>query len=65
MKNVFIRLNLHNADDEIIYFNINHIVTLYPLYNCTSVETSGSAYKVKETQEEIKEMINKAQKFWI
>jgi hypothetical protein len=64
MRNIFIKLNLHNTD-EIIYVNINHVVSLYTLHNCTSVETSASAYRVKESQKEIIEMITKIQRIWI
>lgn len=64
MKNVFIKLHLQD-NDSFINVNINHIVSLYTLPGCTSVGTTNTPYRVKESQDEIKEMINKAQKFWI
>jgi|688.fasta_scaffold95133_5 hypothetical protein len=64
MKNIFIKLHLQN-NANYINININHIVSLYPLPNCTSVETTASPYRVRESQEEILEIINKAQKRWL
>jgi hypothetical protein len=64
MRNIFIKLHLHNTD-EIIYININHIVSLYPLHNCTSIGITDSPYRVKESIEEIIEITNKAQERWI
>ena len=64
MRNIFIKLHLYDNND-FINVNINHIVSLYSLPNCTSVETSASAYRVKESQKEIIEMITKIQRIWI
>jgi hypothetical protein len=64
MKNIFIKLHLEN-NNHFIYININHIVSLYTLPGCTSVGTTDSPYRVKESQEEIIEIINKAQKRWL
>ncbi len=69
MKDVFIKLNLHN-NDEIIYININYIVSLYPRGICTLIAMldsphPDSLYRVKESAEEIIKMINKLQKGWL
>jgi len=64
MRNIFIKLQIQN-NDNYIDININHIVSLYPLHNCTSIETTASIYRVKESQDEIVEMINKIQKVWV
>jgi hypothetical protein len=44
---------------------MNHIVSLYPLSGCTTVETTASVYRVTESVDEILTMINKAQKKWL
>jgi ArsR family metal-binding transcriptional regulator len=64
MKNIFIKLQLQN-NDNYIHININHIISLYPLPGYTSIATSDSAYRIKESVEEIIEIINKAQKRWL
>jgi enoyl reductase-like protein len=64
MKNIFIKLHLQDNDSS-IYVNINHIVSLYELPNCTSVETTNTPYRVREHKDEIIKMINKIQKVWI
>jgi hypothetical protein len=69
MKNVFIKLNLY-TNDEVIYININHIISLAPRINCTLIAMPDSPhpdslYRVKESAEDIIVMINKAQKRWL
>ena len=69
MKNIFIKLNLY-TNDEVIYININHIISLAPRTNCTLIAMPDSPhpdrlYRVKESAEDIIVMINKAQKKWL
>lgn len=69
MRNIFIKLNLY-ANDEVIYININHIISLAPRINCTLIAMPDSPhpdslYRVKESIEEIIEIINKAQEKWL
>jgi hypothetical protein len=64
MKNIFIKLHLYDNND-FINVNINHIVSLYSLPACTSVGTTNTPYRVRESQDEIIEMINKAQERWL
>jgi hypothetical protein len=69
MRNIFIKLNLY-TNDEIIYININHIISLAPRINCTLIAMPDSPhpdslYRVKESAEDIIVMINKAQKKWL
>ena len=64
MKNIFIKLHLQD-NDGFINVNINHIVSLYALPGCTSVGTTNTPYRVRESQDEIIEMINKIQKRWL
>jgi len=64
MRNIFIKLHLYDNND-FINVNINHIVSLYTLPACTSVGTTNTPYRVRESQEEIIEMINKIQRIWI
>ena len=69
MRNIFIKLNLY-TNDEVIYININHIISLAPRINCTLIAMPDSPhpdslYRVKESAEDIILMINKAQKKWL
>ena len=69
MRNIFIKLNLY-TNDEVIYININHIISLAPRINCTLIAMPDSPhpdslYRVKESAEDIIVMINKAQKKWL
>ena len=43
---MFIKLHLQDNDSS-IYVNINHIVSLYELPNCTSVGTTNTPYRVR------------------
>ena len=69
MRNIFIKLNLY-TNDEVIYININHIISLAPRINCILIAMPDSPhpdslYRVKESAEDIIVMINKAQKKWL
>ena len=64
MKNIFFELNLQSHDD-VIYINLNHIVSLHPLSGCTAVETTNSVYRVTESVEQIVERINNSQEKWL
>jgi len=69
MRNIFIKLHLQSSGD-VIYINVNHIISLYPRDNCTLLSMPDSPhpdslYRMKESVEEIMEIINKAQQKWL
>ena len=64
MKDIFIKLTTRNEDIP-VYINIRNIVDIYFFDGSTAIQTVRGTYTVKETQEEVIQIINKEQQRWL
>lgn len=63
MKDIFIKLTRRGIP---VYINIRNIVDIYFFANGeTAIQTVIETYTVKETQEEVIQIINKEQQRWL
>jgi hypothetical protein len=62
MKDIFIRVT---ASGIPLYINIRNIVDIYLFDGNTAIQTVRGTYTVKETQEEVMQIINKEQQRWL
>lgn len=62
MKDVFIKLTRRGTP---VYINIRNIVDFYFFDGETAIQTVIETYTVKETQEEVMQIINKEQQRWL
>ena len=62
MKNIFIKLTRGGIP---VYINIRNIVDIYFFDGETAIQTVIETYTVKETQEEVMQIINKEQQRWL
>jgi hypothetical protein len=63
MKEIFIKLT--TSTDLPVYINIRNIVDIYMFDGKTAIQTVRGTYTVKETQEEVMQIINKEQQRWL
>ena len=63
MKEIFIKLT--TSTDLPVYINIRNIVDIYLFDGSTAIQTVRGTYTVKETQEEVMQIINKEQQRWL
>ena len=64
MKDIFIKLTTRNYDIP-VYINIRYMVDIYLFDGETAIQTVRGTYTVKETQEEVMQIINKEQQRWL
>ena len=64
MKDIFIKLTTRNYDIP-VYVNIRNMVDIYLFDGETAIQTVRGTYTVKETQEEVMQIINKEQQRWL
>ena len=64
MKDIFIKVTTRNEDIP-VYINIRNIVDIYFFDGSTAIQTVRGTYTVKETQEEVIQIINKEQQRWL
>jgi hypothetical protein len=62
MKDIFIKLTRGRSP---VYINIRNIVDIYFFDGETAIQTVIETYTVKETQEEVMQIINKEQQRWL
>jgi hypothetical protein len=62
MKDIFIKLTRGGSP---VYINIRNIVDIYFFDGETAIQTVMETYTVKETQEEVMQIINKEQQRWL
>jgi helix-turn-helix protein len=62
MKDIFIKLTTSGIP---VYINLRNIVDVYIFDGKTSIQTVRGTYTVKETQEEVMQIINKEQQRWL
>jgi hypothetical protein len=62
MKDIFIKLTRGRSP---VYINIRNIVDIYFFDGETAIQTVMETYTVKETQEEVMQIINKEQQRWL
>lgn len=62
MKDIFIKLTRRGTP---VYINIRNIVDFYFFDGETAIQTVIETYTVKETQEEVMQIINKEQQRWL
>ena len=62
MKDIFIKVTTGEIP---VYINIRNIVDVYMFDGKTSIQTVRGTYTVKETQEEVMQIINKEQQRWL
>lgn len=62
MKDIFIKLTRRGIP---VYINIRNIVDIYFFDGSTAIQTLTDTYTVKETQEEVIQIINKEQQRWL
>ena len=62
MKDIFIKLTRGGIP---VYINIRNIVDIYFFDGETAIQTVIETYTVKETQEEVMQIINKEQQRWL
>jgi hypothetical protein len=62
MKDIFIKLTRGRSP---VYINIRNIVDIYFFDGETAIQTVMETYTVKETQEEVIQIINKEQQRWL
>ena len=62
MKDIFIKVTTGGIP---VYINIRNIVEIYLFDGSTAIQTVGGTYTVKETQEEVMQIINKEQQRWL
>ena len=63
MKDIFIKVT--TSTDLPVYINIRNIVDIYLFDGNTAIQTVRGTYTVKETQEEVMQIINKEQQRWL
>jgi hypothetical protein len=69
MKEIFIKLT--TSTDLPVYINIRNIVDIFNIVGGTAtiqtvrIQTVRGTYTVKETQEEVMQIINKEQQRWL
>jgi len=63
MKDIFIKVT---ASGIPVYINIRNIVDIFNIVGGTAtIQTVRGTYTVKETQEEVMQIINKEQQRWL
>ena len=62
MKDIFIKVTTGGIP---VYINIRNIVDIYMFDGKTSIQTVRGTYNVKESQEEVMQIINKEQQRWL
>jgi hypothetical protein len=62
MKDIFIKVTTGGIP---VYINIRNIVEIYLFDGNTAIQTVRVTYTVKETQEEVMQIINKEQQRWL
>ena len=62
MKDIFIKVTTGGIP---VYINLRNIVDVYIFEGKTSIQTVRGTYTVKESQEEVMQIINKEQQRWL